>query len=60
MLQCDNGSGLIRDSDKSIVGLMSRGRNLELCAMEYPYTYIDIQPYILWIIELIVAEYNLD
>ncbi|XP_011867927.1 PREDICTED: chymotrypsin-1-like [Vollenhovia emeryi] len=42
----DSGSGLIRDTDNTIVGLVSGGRP---CALGYPDVYTNVYSYISWI-----------
>jgi len=44
----DSGSGLIRDSDRTLVGLVSGGRP---CATGYPDVYTNVFPYIFWLRE---------
>jgi len=41
-----HGSGIIRDSDKTLVGLVSGGRP---CATGYPHVYTNVYPYNSWI-----------
>lgn len=42
----DSGSGLIRDSDRTIVGLVSGGRP---CALGYPDVFTNVYSYLSWI-----------
>ncbi|XP_018377214.1 PREDICTED: chymotrypsin-2-like [Trachymyrmex cornetzi] len=44
----DSGSGLIQDSDGTIIGLVSGGRP---CAKGYPNVYTNVYPYLSWIKE---------
>ncbi|XP_012527748.1 chymotrypsin-1 [Monomorium pharaonis] len=44
----DSGSGLLRDSDGAIIGLVSGGRP---CALGYPDVYTNVESYVSWIKE---------
>ncbi|XP_018407525.1 PREDICTED: transmembrane protease serine 9-like [Cyphomyrmex costatus] len=49
----DSGSGLIQDSDETIIGLVSGGKP---CAKGYPDVYTNIYPYLSWIQGKITLE----
>jgi len=53
LLQGDSGSGVIRDSDNTLIGVVSHKAKRRVCGEKYPDIHIYIIPYKSWIKEIL-------